>query len=105
MFRWVVVAIAAMLAFSQAYAFESPSGYQEAVYTVDWSYSFEPLVGKVGTPASVSAKTTDNLTVSNSLVLPYKVYTSGGYITYTSCKSVSPKPTTPQRGYTKVLNS
>lgn len=105
LFPWMLPLIMVLVSFSQAYAFESPSGYQDAIYAVDWSYDSEPIVAKASTPESVLAKVTESLTIVNSLVLPYQSYTSGGYITYNFSESVSGATTKPKRGYIKVLFS
>ena len=105
LYLWIAVASATMLSFSQAQAFESPSGinYLPAVYAVDWTYT-EPIVTAAATPESVAAKTTDNLTILDlACTVKQKDIVP---ISYRSDWSVvSLKPASPQRGYITPLRS
>ena len=105
LYLWMAVALATLLSFSQAQAFQSPSGlnYLPAVYAIDWTYT-EPIVTAAATPESVAANTPENLTIldlactvkqKDTVPIPY----SGNW------SVVSLKPASPQRGYITPLRS
>ena len=107
LYRSLSVAILAMLSFSQAYAFESPSGlnYLPDVYAVDWTYT-EPIVSAavMDSSESVAAKIADNLTdldlactVKQKDTVPISYSNNWSVV---SLESVSP-----QRGYITPLRS